>query len=218
MRGRASQPTWVQFLSGPDDTALESVTMSRADQVNYYRIRDVIPVRGSLPVDLAAGWTVIRIETSVPLGRSESAWPPSTATIIQFHGVTEHLHYTSWDQRQELERRSATELEPSDKTIVVLILVRKSAEWWALAQDPRQAHFQETSGEAGHTAIGLTYADRVFRKLYQSRYLNDVTGYDFLTYFEFKDDHVESFRSLLTALRDPDRNPGATSIWGGNSG
>ncbi len=39
MRAHASQPTWVQFLSGPDDTALEAVMMSQDSRVNYYRIR-----------------------------------------------------------------------------------------------------------------------------------------------------------------------------------
>jgi hypothetical protein len=39
-----------------------------------------------------------------------------------------------------------------------------------------------------------------------------VTSYDFLTYFEFEDDDVGAFRELLTALRDPERNPEWTCV------
>jgi len=207
MSGRISQPTWVRFLSSPDDAALQAFAKDRDKQVNFYRIRDVIPVRGNVPADLETGWTVMRIENRIPLSGREEAGLASTTPITQFLGVTEHLHYTSRDQRQELDRRSAAERDPSEQTVAVLIPIRKSAEWWALAQDQRQAYFRETTGDRGHTAIGLSYADRVFRKLYHSRYLTGEIGYDFLTYFEFTDEDVGAFRELLTALRDPERNP-----------
>ncbi len=146
----------------------------------------------------------MRIETPMPISPSEEYVSPSS--VIQFYGVTQNLHYTSDAQRQEL-KRSRAELEPSDQTTAVLIPIRKSEEWWKLAQDQRQAYFQRTDKHEGHTAIGLPYVDRIFRKLYHSRYLNAVLGYDFLTYFEFEDAYAQDFRALLAELRDTAVNP-----------
>ena len=88
----------------------------------------------------------------------------------------------------------------------MLIPIGKSDEWWELALDQRQAYFQRGVKE-GHTAIGLRYVDRVFRKLYHSRYLDPTANYDFLTYFEFYDQYANDFRKLLVELRDSTLNP-----------
>lgn len=202
-----SQPIWVPFLASPEKAALQTLTLGQGGQLSHYRVQDVISVRGGTPADLGASWTMLRLETAMPITRSEPAWAPSTSSIIQFQGVMEHLQYTSQGQRQELDRRSAGELEPSEQTIAVLIPVGKAAEWWALAQDQRQVHFQPTRAAKGHTVIGLTYADRVFRKLYHSRYLKAGLSYDFLTYFEFQERDTEAFKALLAELRDPTSNP-----------
>ena len=61
--------------------------------------------------------------------------------------------------------------------------------------------------DRGHTAIGIRYVDRVFRKLYHSRYTDPPTPYDFLTYFEFNRSDQASFHMLLNELRDTGRNP-----------
>ena len=106
-----------------------------------------------------------------------------------------------------MDKHSVSELLPSDHTTAVLIPIGKSEEWWKLAQDQRQSYFEKTGKHQGHTAIGLKYVDRVFRKLYHSRYLNSSVGYDFLTYFEFKDSYEEDFRALLAELRDTKKNP-----------
>lgn len=202
-----SQPTWVQFLASPDEAGLQALTLGQGGRLSHYQIQDIIPVRGSTPVDLGADWTMLRLETAMPITRFEEGWAPSTSSIIPFQGVTTHLQYTSHSQRQELDRRSAGELEPSEQTIAVLIPIGKTAAWWALAQDQRQAQFQSTRTEKGHTVIGLAYADRVFRKLYHSRYLKAGLSYDFLTYFEFQERDTEAFKALLTELRDPRDNP-----------
>ncbi len=124
-----------------------------------------------------------------------------------FHGVTQPLHYASAVQSRELDTRSRAEFEPSNKTTAVLIPIGKSQDWWQLAQDRRQAHFQTNEEYQGHTAIGIRYVDRVFRKLYHSRYTSPLTPYDFLTYFEFNSAHQDAFERLLSELRDTARNP-----------
>lgn len=107
-------------------------------------------------------------------------------------GVVQHLHYTSLEERADLTARSRAELAPG--ATAVLIPMRKSAEWWALAHDQRAAHFHQR-----HTPTGAPYVERIFRKLYHARYLG--SPYDFLTYFEFEPNAADYFRQLLTELR-----------------
>jgi hypothetical protein len=137
---------------------------------------------------------------------NEIAFPPGNTRRTVFRGVTQHLQYTTDLQRNELDRQSRSELSPSENTIAVLIPIRKSGEWWELSQDQRQAHFQRADKE-GHTEIGLRYVDRIFRKLYHSRYLDPNANYDFLTYFEFYNRHANDFRKLLMELRNASGNP-----------
>ncbi|MFQ5968954.1 MAG: twin-arginine translocation signal domain-containing protein [Nitrososphaerales archaeon] len=205
---KSSPHTWVRFLATANETTLSSLTMDEGGRLDRYRVREVVPVRGEVPADLAQGWSAVQIETSVPISLSEESLSSVGSSVIQFYGVTQNLHYTSDAQRQELTRRSrSAELEASEHTTAVLIPIGKSEEWWKLAQDQRQAYFQRSDTHEGHTAIGLKYADRVFRKLYHSRHLNAVLSYDFLTYFEFEDVYENDFRSLLAELRDTRNNP-----------
>ena len=56
-------------------------------------------------------------------------------------------------------------------------------------------------------SIGANYVDRIHRKLYHTRYAVETRDHDFITYFEFDRAHTDDFQRLLTALRDPERNP-----------
>jgi hypothetical protein len=197
--------TWVRFLTGSDETFLLPLITGLEGKVDHYNIREIVPVIGEAPTNLMQSKNVLRIETSIPF--SEEILSQGDSSVIQFHGVRQHLHYTSEAQRQELSRDARPEVEPSDHTTAVLIPIGKSEEWWKLSQDQRQAYFQKSDTSPGHTAIGLKYVDRVFRKLYHSRYLNAALGYDFLTYFEFEDVHADDFKTLLAELRDTNINP-----------
>jgi chlorite dismutase len=72
---------------------------------------------------------------------------------------------------------------------VVVIPIRKSADWWALDQDKRAAMMKE------HTEAALPYHKTVKRKLYHSTGLDDV---DFITYFETS--KLEDFHNLILSL------------------
>ncbi len=196
--------TWVRFLASEKETTLKELISGEGSRPSHYRVRKVVPVLGEAPTNIANGWNVVRVETSLPISIEQ---PSSPSQVIQFYGVTQNLHYTSNAQRQELDRHSRPELEPSDHTTAVLIPIRKSEDWWELAQDERQVSFEKTEKHPGHTAIGLKYVDRVFRKLYHSHYLDVALGYDFLTYFEFEDIHEKDFTTLLADLRDTKANP-----------
>jgi hypothetical protein len=197
--------TWVRFLAGTSETILRPLTAGLDGTVNHYIIKEVIPVIGEAPPTLMQNKSILRIETSVPF--SEEILSYGDSAITQFHGIRQHLHYTSEAQRQELSKDARPEVEPSDHTTAVLIPIAKSEEWWKLPQDQRQAYFQKTDTHPGHTAIGLKYVNRIFRKLYHSRYLNAALGYDFLTYFEFEDIYENDFKTLLAELRDISNNP-----------
>jgi hypothetical protein len=192
---------WARFLAGTSDAALNMLISGIDGTITRYRIREVIPVSGNMPPNLSQMSNMVRLETMIA---PPFAHDPS---IMQFHGVRQNLHYTSEEERQELDRRSRKEVEPSDHTTAVLIPIGKSDAWWKLAQDQRQAYFQKTGRSEGHTAIGIKYVDRVFRRLYHSRYLNAALGYDFLTYFEFDSAYDKDFKDLLAELRDLNTNP-----------
>ncbi len=194
--------TWVYFLFGMKETSLKQLNNYHIRYLSRYRVRKVVPVKGEVSYNLARVSDCVRIEASTPLSFPEQSRFPIRPSLIQFQGVTRHFQYTDDAQLQELNRRSISELEPSEHTTAVLIPIGKSEDWWKLAHDQRQAHFQNTGISEGHTAIGLKYVDRIFRKLYYSRCLNDALSYDFLTYFEFKDVYEKDFRTLLAELRD----------------
>jgi chlorite dismutase len=167
---------YVTFIADP-------LPLPEGARVNEYQVKAVV---GNGPIE--PGGKMRRIETEVPLDAG-------------LRGVVQHLHYTTVEERTDLVARSRTELAPSPNTTAVLIPIRKSAEWWAMAHDQRAAHFH-----GQHTPIGAPYVETIFRKLYHSRYYED-SPYDFLTYFEFPDDKADVFRALLAELRDTGKNP-----------
>ncbi len=161
---------YVNFIAG------EVPPLPPDARVNRYKVDAVV---GS---DLCRpGTTMQRVESGALLDAG-------------LRGVVQHLHYTTLEERTDLTARSRTELPPSADTTAVLIPMRKTAEWWQLAQDQRGAHFH-----AAHTPTGAPYVETIFRKLYHARYLG--SPYDFLTYFEFARASEGTFRELLAALR-----------------
>ena len=184
----AAPPRLFVRFSAADDV---SVTANHG-RLTRYRVDNIQPVCGELSVPFVAG---------SELTRHESELPP-TALEGALIGVTQHVLYTDAVQRAELAKISSAESGPR----AVLIPIKKSAEWWALAQDERQAKFAGAGHAKGHTAVGMPYAARIFRRLYHARYLPGST-WDFLTYFEFPAAEVATFQQLLADLRNLELNP-----------
>lgn len=212
MNEEALEPTWVLFFASGDEHLLHRVLERNNGRVSHYHVEDVVSVVGEAPVELVPGLHVVRIEGEVPFRLPEESGSIGGRPFNTFRGVTQHFHYTSVTQRQELDARSHAEFEPSNETTSVLIPIGKSIRWWQLAQDQRQTHFQTSNNHESHTSIGLRYADRVFRKLYHSRYISPPAPYDFLTYFEFHKSHKGDFRMLLEELRNTTWNPEWTYV------
>jgi hypothetical protein len=178
-------PTWVRFTR---DVARASVPASNVDR---YRIQEVRTVRGAPLAGFASGGELFRTESTATL-------PPGEGDLI---GVLQHLVYMRAAEREPL---ATTELAGA-AALCVLIPMTKSAAWWQLAQDERDAIFRG-SNRPGHVEVGRPYARTILRRLYHGRPLPGA-GWDFLTYFEFLPERRADFVALLAGLRDPERNP-----------
>lgn len=104
-----------------------------------------------------------------------------------FNGITKALNYVP-----KFPEDLKTELKtppPQGSPYVVVIPIRKDADWWLMPQDARTTLMQE------HTDATVLYLKTVKRKLYHSSGLDDL---DFITYFETA--KLDDFNNLVTAL------------------
>lgn len=110
--------------------------------------------------------------------------------------MTSNFRYTT-----EGERAALSTIQPdlgrSQATRAALIPIRKTTEWWALAQDRRREIFEERSR---HIAIGLGYLPAIARRLYHARDLGEP--FDFLTWFEYAPADAGLFEELVGRLRE----------------
>lgn len=104
-----------------------------------------------------------------------------------FNGITKALNYVPKfpdDLKAELKTSP-----PQGSPYVVVVPIRKDAEWWLMPQDARTSLMQE------HTGATVLYLKTVKRKLYHSSGLDDL---DFITYFETA--KLDDFNNLVTGL------------------
>jgi hypothetical protein len=95
---------------------------------------------------------------------------------------------------------------------VIIIPMRKSPEWWEKQALDRQTYFYPHADAAGrvkgHARAAEGGINTVYRKLY---YNPDGHGrdneWDFVTYFECADEHLETFDGICRSLRDIRQNP-----------
>lgn len=118
----------------------------------------------------------------------------ATGSSWHLRGTASNLRYTTADERRQLQAKQEGLGRPAS-TRASLIPIRKSAVWWAMAQDERRAIYEQGS----HLPIGLDYLPGVARKLYHSRDLGE--DFDFLTWFEFSPDDEAAFDHMLDRLR-----------------
>lgn len=121
--------------------------------------------------------------------------PETPAPAFLLLGVVSNLRYTTAAEAERLVANSAG-LGRAHATRGVLIPIRKTPAWWALAQDERRFIYEEQSR---HTSIGLKHLPAVARRLHHSRDFSEP--FDFLTWFEFAPEHEAQFDDLLAELR-----------------
>lgn len=134
---------------------------------------------------------------SVHLKNNDSESPPLAPADVawRLRGAISNLRYTTRDEVAILRSLQAT-LDRPTATSAALIPIKKTQEWWDLAQDERRAIFEEDSQ---HTTIGIRYLPAIARRLHHSRDLGEP--FDFLTWFEFSPEHEADFEALLKDLR-----------------
>jgi len=139
--------------------------------------------------DLEKAQTFMREFRSTTIGKNADVYE----TLV---GVTKPLNYISKDKSPALNAglSSATYSGPAPRYVIV-IPVKKNAEWWNMSPEERQKEME------AHTTPTLAYLVNVKRKLYHSTGLDDT---DFITYFETDD--LTAFNNLMLSLAQVKEN------------
>ena len=135
--------------------------------------------------------------------------PVAALTSHPFHLPAAVAHGAAWVLRgtnsavryvERAETETLRLIQPPigrpECTHAALIPIRKSDAWWNLAQDERREIFELRSN---HIASCLKYLPAIARRLHQSRDLGEP--FDFLTWFEYAEQHVDLFEELVQLLR-----------------
>lgn len=139
--------------------------------------------------DLAKAQTFMREFRSTSIGRNADV----TETLV---GLTKPLNYITKEQSPGFNAGlSSATYTGSAPRYVVVIPVKKSAEWWNIPAEQRLREMET------HTAPTLAFLVNVKRKLYHSTGLDDT---DFITYFETND--LGAFNNLMISLASVPEN------------
>ncbi len=115
--------------------------------------------------------------------------------IWALKGIISNLRYTVKAEKEQLVAIQE-DLGRPKATYAAFIPIKKSTDWWNLAQDERRKIMEESSK---HTQTGLQYLPAIARKLFHSRDIGEP--FDFLTWFEYAPADEEAFEELLYKLR-----------------
>ena len=132
----------------------------------------------------------VEVVHGLPIAQAESS-----VAAWRLQGLTSNVRYADRAEVDSLAARQPA-LDRPEATCAALIPIRKSARWWALAQNERRAIFEETSH---HTQIGLDFLPAIARRLHHCRDIGEP--FDFLTWFEYAPEHADAFERLVSALR-----------------
>lgn len=136
------------------------------------------------------------------------------AQIAALDGATRVPQYTSAEMYAFAYRPALSRTTGRLARNAIIIPIRKSAEWWAMNPLERHAYFyphtdrQTQAAAKGHALAAEAGISTISRKLY---YHPDGHGhggqFDFITYFECADEHLETFDAIRANLRDNRQNP-----------
>ena len=154
----------------------------------------------------AGPWRVVSINTVVGDALADAARLNIVAGAVPsvpegakwlLRGTTSNERYVIRQEKDRLQAKQPALGQPQ-ATCAALIPIRKTASWWALAQDERRRIFEESSK---HVALGLKYLPAVARRLHHCRDLGENEPFDFLTWFEFAPSDSTAFDELVMKLR-----------------
>ena len=137
---------------------------------------------------------------------AQAAPPGAAHDTWRLSGVVSSLKYATRAELQEMNAKGQPGLGRPACTRAAQIPLRKSAAWWAMAQDERRA----VMSAGGHVSpLGVAALPAVARRLHHCRELGgpEAPPFDFLTWFEYAEEDAAAFEALVAALR-------ATPEWG----
>ena len=136
------------------------------------------------------------------------------AEIVALDGAVRAPHYTSAEMHAYAFKRAMPRGSGRVQRNVIIIPIRKTAEWWQKDALARHTYFyphcDASTGAPvkGHARAAEAGISTIYRKLY---YNPEGTGrgeeWDFITYFECADEHLPVFDQICGALRDARQNP-----------
>lgn len=137
-----------------------------------------------------------------------------SADIITIEGATRNPRYSSAEMVSYATRGAPPRRSGRMSRNVIIIPLRKTAEWWRQSVLERHACFYPHVDGAtarpvkGHALTAEKGISSLFRRIY-----HNPDGYerpaefDFVTYFECDDEALPVFEQVMTSLRDVDQNP-----------
>ena len=136
------------------------------------------------------------------------------AEVLALEGAERAPRYTSAEMF-EFAYRPALPRRPGRAAPNALILpMSKTSKWWEKPTLERHAYFYPHVDPGsgcpvhGHAMVAQDGIPTVFRRLYHNPDGYERYGeFDFITYFECEDEHLETFAKVHLALRDTARNP-----------
>ncbi len=136
------------------------------------------------------------------------------ATIESLNGAVRMPQYTSAEMHAYAFKHASPRGSGRIQRNVFIIPIRKTPEWWEKNALDRHAYFYPHADAAtgirvkGHARAAEAGITTIYRRLY---YNPDGHGredeFDFISYFECADQHVETFNQVCRALRDERQNP-----------
>jgi hypothetical protein len=136
------------------------------------------------------------------------------AEIVPLDGAERAPRYTSAELFEFAYRKAVPRRTGRIARNALILPISKSTQWWEKSSLDRHAYFYPhvDSGTGcpvhGHARAAQDGIPTVFRRLYHNPDGYDRSGeFDFVTYFECEDQHLETFERVHQALRDTARNP-----------
>ena len=168
---------------------------------------------------LAAAPYVVQVTASYRPRLSEVEWDlrrrlADHADILVLDGAYRAPRYTSPEMHAFAYKQAMPRMSGRAASNVVILPIRKTDEWWMKPPLERHAYFyphiDAESGcpVKGHARAAEAGVSTIFRRVYHNPdgYRRDGE-YDFITYFECEDRHLETFDEVCAALRDTRQNP-----------
>jgi hypothetical protein len=136
------------------------------------------------------------------------------AEIISLEGADRPPRYTSAELHDFANRPAAVRTTGKASPNAVILPISKTEQWWQKPALERQTYFYPHTDRdsgcdvPGHATAAAEGIPTIYRHLYHNPDGYQRPGeYDFITYFECADQHLDTFARVHRGLRDTSQNP-----------